>query len=231
MRTYGIVSIYAPVFEACRTGDITCMQRLFDERRASPFDRTEDGFSLWEVSCEMYDPHIQCLTISQYGLNGGDDASASRVLRFLLGCGVVPDSLVVSYRIVLCIETLSFHTHSNDVQRAYGMILHWALLYECRYATFRDDVLMLRDYDEMKSEYDLHRPQPERSAMRLALCSPEEAPYLRFWQSIHRNAWSGIFEPVYPRPFVELLTRHRPEDTGGRPQLHLLATLYPDEPR
>jgi hypothetical protein len=50
MRTYGIVPSNAPVFEACESGDIVGMQRLFDSGLASPFDHDERGMSLWEVS-------------------------------------------------------------------------------------------------------------------------------------------------------------------------------------
>jgi hypothetical protein len=52
LRTYGIVPFNAPVFEACETGDTIEMQRLFDNRLATPFDKTESGFSLWDVSCD-----------------------------------------------------------------------------------------------------------------------------------------------------------------------------------
>jgi hypothetical protein len=51
MRIYGIVPYEAPVFEACRRGDVVGMQRLFDSGLASPFDRNNYGESLWEVSC------------------------------------------------------------------------------------------------------------------------------------------------------------------------------------
>jgi hypothetical protein len=50
MRIYGIVPYEAPVFEACRRGDVVGMQRLFDSGLASPFDRNNYGESLWEVS-------------------------------------------------------------------------------------------------------------------------------------------------------------------------------------
>jgi hypothetical protein len=48
LRTYGVVSWNAPVFEACMEGDVVEMQRLFDDRLASPFDRSP-GWSLWEM--------------------------------------------------------------------------------------------------------------------------------------------------------------------------------------
>jgi hypothetical protein len=52
LRTYGIVHADAPVFLACRKGDVSEMQRLFDDRLASPFDKSEDNFSLWQVGSD-----------------------------------------------------------------------------------------------------------------------------------------------------------------------------------
>jgi hypothetical protein len=40
MRTYGILPHDAPVFEACRKGDVVGMRRLFDSGLASPYDKT-----------------------------------------------------------------------------------------------------------------------------------------------------------------------------------------------
>jgi hypothetical protein len=54
LRTYGVVPRDAPIFQACRRGDVLGMQRLFDSRLASPFDRNENGMSLWRVSfCDL----------------------------------------------------------------------------------------------------------------------------------------------------------------------------------
>jgi hypothetical protein len=50
LRTYGVVPWDAPVMEACRKGDAFELQRLFDNRLASPFDRSLDDLSLWQVS-------------------------------------------------------------------------------------------------------------------------------------------------------------------------------------
>jgi hypothetical protein len=52
VRTYGIVPYDAPVFKACRNGDIVGMQRLFDSGLASPFDQRDckgSRISLWLV--------------------------------------------------------------------------------------------------------------------------------------------------------------------------------------
>jgi hypothetical protein len=50
MRIYGVVAADAPIFTACKRGDSLAIQRLFDTRVASPFDQSEHGVSLWEVS-------------------------------------------------------------------------------------------------------------------------------------------------------------------------------------
>jgi hypothetical protein len=50
MRTYGVVAQNAPIITACKRGDSLAMQRLFDTGMASPFDQSEYGESLWEVS-------------------------------------------------------------------------------------------------------------------------------------------------------------------------------------
>jgi hypothetical protein len=50
MRIYGVVAANAPIFTACKGGDSLAIQRLFDTRVASPFDQSEHGASLWEVS-------------------------------------------------------------------------------------------------------------------------------------------------------------------------------------
>lgn len=53
LRTYGVVPWHAPVLKACREGDVVTMQRLFDNRLASPFDRSAQeigDLSLWQVS-------------------------------------------------------------------------------------------------------------------------------------------------------------------------------------
>jgi hypothetical protein len=51
LRTYGIVPHNAPVFKACREGDVIEMQRLFDNKLASPFDRSPN-WDLWRVSLD-----------------------------------------------------------------------------------------------------------------------------------------------------------------------------------
>lgn len=49
LRTYGVIPMDAPILRACIRGDAVEMQRLFDKRLASPFDRSQLGDSLWEV--------------------------------------------------------------------------------------------------------------------------------------------------------------------------------------
>lgn len=49
-RIYGIMPRDALIFQACADGDIVEMQRLFEDRLASPYDRDEYGQDLWLVS-------------------------------------------------------------------------------------------------------------------------------------------------------------------------------------
>ena len=48
-RTYNIVPFEASILEYVKDGDIKSVQRLFSERKASPFDRTVAGFTLLDV--------------------------------------------------------------------------------------------------------------------------------------------------------------------------------------
>lgn len=48
-RSYGIVPSDAPIFEACKVGDDSEIQRLLDSGLASPFDEDQWGCSLWDV--------------------------------------------------------------------------------------------------------------------------------------------------------------------------------------
>jgi hypothetical protein len=50
VRTYGIMACDGPILTACHDGNVSEMQRLFDNRVASPFDQDEHGLSLWDVS-------------------------------------------------------------------------------------------------------------------------------------------------------------------------------------
>lgn len=49
LRNYGVVPFHAPIFKSCREGNPFEMQRLFEDRLASPFDENEYGHDLWEV--------------------------------------------------------------------------------------------------------------------------------------------------------------------------------------
>ncbi len=50
LRTYSVVPYDAPVIECARRGDIQGMLELFDQKAASPFDISESGDRLIEVS-------------------------------------------------------------------------------------------------------------------------------------------------------------------------------------
>lgn len=53
VRTFGVVPLDAPIFEACAKGNIAEMQRMFDSGLASPYDKDEHGMSLWSVSISV----------------------------------------------------------------------------------------------------------------------------------------------------------------------------------
>lgn len=50
LRAYSVVSEDSPVIELAKCGDIAGLLHLFDRKVASPFDMTEEGFSLLDVS-------------------------------------------------------------------------------------------------------------------------------------------------------------------------------------
>ena len=49
LRTYNIVPIEAPIIDFVKQGDTVSVQRLLAERKATPFDRSQDGFTLLDV--------------------------------------------------------------------------------------------------------------------------------------------------------------------------------------
>ncbi len=53
LRAYSVVPEDSPVIEYAKCGDIEGLLDLFDRKLASPFDVTEDGFSLLDVSSEL----------------------------------------------------------------------------------------------------------------------------------------------------------------------------------
>jgi hypothetical protein len=78
LRTYGIVRADAPVLIACMNGDVVEMQRLFDNRLASPYDRCP-GYGLWEVSFNHTKLPIHLLIYLQFAIALSQEDS----LRFL----------------------------------------------------------------------------------------------------------------------------------------------------
>jgi hypothetical protein len=46
IKTYNIVEYYSPIFEAVREGDVTAIQRLFQDKHASIYDRNVLGETL-----------------------------------------------------------------------------------------------------------------------------------------------------------------------------------------
>ena len=84
LRTYGVVSWDAPIFVACRQGDVTEMKRLFDNKLASPFDRDIDGDSLWQVSSsgtQVSNESINSSLDRRYVFESGQPTNAVPILR------------------------------------------------------------------------------------------------------------------------------------------------------
>jgi hypothetical protein len=82
LSTYHIVDEKAPVFQAAKLFDIETVRTLFTSGRASPFDQTTQGYSLfdWVFNrlCESY---------------MDDTIRGLELLKFLFNCGAVPTSL------------------------------------------------------------------------------------------------------------------------------------------
>jgi hypothetical protein len=50
LRAYNIVPSESPILQHVQHGDVEEIQRLFGERKASPFDRDPNDFTLLDVS-------------------------------------------------------------------------------------------------------------------------------------------------------------------------------------
>lgn len=109
----------------------------------------------------------------------------------------------------------------------YGFFWRWSLLDHSGDAgTLREDLIFLHEqYDEDRHESTEDRRFDE-AAMRLARCLPDEAVYLRFWQTLQQWGWSDFCCPVFPHPFTDLLTRFDSHAMCGNTQLQLLAKSY-----
>lgn len=84
LRTCGVVSSDAPIFAACRQGDVAEMRRLFDNKLASPFDRDIDGDSLWQVSSsgtQVSNESINSSLDRRYVFESGQPTNAVPILR------------------------------------------------------------------------------------------------------------------------------------------------------
>lgn len=87
LRTYHIVDLNAPIFEAAEAFDIETVRTLFSSRQASPFDQSTQGWSLFDYA-------FQCLCMAQ---RLGDASKGLRFLKFLISCGGMPTSLGDKY--------------------------------------------------------------------------------------------------------------------------------------
>ena len=84
LRTYGVVPWDAPIFVACRQDNATEMQRLFDNRLASPFDRSISDESLWQVSfngTQVSNESIYTSIGRRYVLSSGEPTVTVAILR------------------------------------------------------------------------------------------------------------------------------------------------------
>ncbi|GAB7329277.1 hypothetical protein MBLNU13_g01083t1 [Cladosporium sp. NU13] len=163
LRTYGIVPWGAPIFEACINGDVVEMQRLFDNRLASPFDKSQMDFNLWEG----------CLVIFHR------NAYLDPAKEPLLGVGRrIREELI----------------WLNDI---HGGVAEDAF----------EDELFLRF---------------RKRAMRLLLCSPEDADGIWFWQFLE-IATSELNTVPSEETVKNMLARYIPEHHGGKTPLQLAA--------
>lgn len=71
-----------------------------------------------------------------------------------------------------------------------------------------------------------HQSPLDKPAMLLALCPPETAPFLQFWQTVYHWGWDPDCCPIVPRPFTDLLAQYNATDMCGSTQLQLLARFY-----
>lgn len=112
------------------------------------------------------------------------------------------------------------------MQTSYGFFWQWALLNDLECDTMRQGMHFIHDQyddDHPKTMEDRDR---DKAAMRLALCPPEEAAFLKFWQTIYQWGWATYCYPQVPRPFARLFTLYDPEEMGGNTQLQVLANFY-----
>jgi len=49
IRIYNVVSFKSPILEIAENGDVVGLQQLFSTRQASPFDRSESGWTVLDV--------------------------------------------------------------------------------------------------------------------------------------------------------------------------------------
>ncbi|MCJ1399660.1 hypothetical protein MMC11_002862 [Xylographa trunciseda] len=68
-RSYRIITMADPIYAACVEGDLGRVQRLCSQCRASPFDRTSDGWTLLHVAAALADAKL-CRWLIGQGLDG-----------------------------------------------------------------------------------------------------------------------------------------------------------------
>jgi hypothetical protein len=225
LRTYTIVSWDAPIVGACRKGDLVEMQWLFDNRLASPFDNTEIGIPVWEVSSKDTKACDRSTDVEQG-------------CRYVCSCRHPPLPFPIRrrlkrsrrVRIGKCTAPSRSICNPSDASQTSLVTFHVnAQLMSDREPfshtgrCLREDLIWLRnllvDTIDDVPESECWFPNHER-IMRLIRCSPEDADSIWFWQYLEfpRSRWHTPFPDTRIKV---MLDRYKPEHHGGKAPLHL----------
>jgi hypothetical protein len=98
MQHFRVVPIDSPVIMACRSGSFAEVQRLFQDRLASPFDRTQGGLTLLDVAFNTF-LRLPNLKVGRHLLTPGlppdeaDPRGLLDIMSCLLRCGLDPTEI------------------------------------------------------------------------------------------------------------------------------------------
>jgi hypothetical protein len=90
----------------------------------------------------------------------------------------------------------------------------------------REALHALRQYYHDDQPKDDRASDLNEAATRWVSCSPDNATFSRFWQTLRRWNGSALCQPTVPRPLAELLTRYDATDMCGETQLQTLAMFF-----
>jgi len=85
LNIYNVRPRKSPIFRHVRDGNISAIERLFQDKTASPFDVNEDGFSLLHVGGSNTSSSPSILTKCKYAISS--TKFQLQTLKFLLECG------------------------------------------------------------------------------------------------------------------------------------------------